>query len=100
MTYLLDSNTCIRLLNEDQTTNVAQRLAALNPEDISLCSVVKAELYYGALRGSQRDRNLSKLSRFFSQFSSLPFDDASAQVAGQIRASLAAKGTPIGANDI
>lgn len=77
-----------------------RRLALLQPKDIWLCSIVKAELYYGADRSSRRDRNLANLERFFQQFSSLPFDDHAARVAGQIRVQLAASGRPIGPHDV
>ncbi len=100
MSYLLDTNTCIRLLNQDQNSSVAQRLATHKPADILLCSIVKAELYYGAYKSSRRERNLEKLERFFSQFHSVPFDDQAALQAGKVRAQLTALGTPIGPNDL
>jgi len=98
--YLLDSNVCIRLLNESASSNIARKLAELTPDDIRLCSVVKSELYYGAYKSTRRDRNLANLNRFFSQFISLPFDDNAAAIAGQVRAQLDVAGTPIGSNDL
>ena len=98
--YLLDSNVCIRLLNESASSNIARKLAELTPDDIRLCSVVKSELYYGAYKSTRHDRNLANLNRFFSQFISLPFDDNAAAIAGQIRAQLDVAGTPIGSNDL
>ncbi len=98
--YLLDSNVCIRLLNESASSNMARKLAELTPDDIRLCSVVKSELYYGAYKSTKRDRNLANLNRFFSQFISLPFDDNAAAIAGQVRAQLDLAGTPIGSNDL
>ncbi len=98
--YLLDSNACIRLLNESASSNIARKLAELTPDDIRLCSVVKSELYYGAYKSTRRDRNLANLNRFFSQFISLPFDDNAAAIAGQVRAQLDVAGTPIGSNDL
>lgn len=98
--YLLDSNACIRLLNESASSNMARKLAELTPDDIRLCSVVKSELYYGADKSTRRDRNLASLNRFFSQFISLPFDDNAAAIAGQVRAQLDVAGTPIGSNDL
>ncbi|HAJ58303.1 MAG TPA: VapC toxin family PIN domain ribonuclease [Cyanobacteria bacterium UBA8543] len=100
VTYLLDSNVCIRLLNESASSNMAQKLAELTPDDIRLCSVVKSELYYGAYKSTRRNRNLANLNRFFSQFISLPFDDNAAAIAGQVRAQLDVAGTPIGSNDL
>ena len=100
MIYLLDTNTCIRLLNEDRNSAVSRRLAMIHLGDVTICSVVQAELYWGAFKSSRRDSNLARLERFFSEFPSLPFDDQSAIIYGQIRAGLAASGTPIGSNDL
>lgn len=100
MTHLLDTNTCIQLINQGQASPVARRLRMFQPQDIYLCSVVKSELYYGAYRSDRQDRNLATLERFFSQFASLPFDDRASRIAGQIRTQLAASGTPIGPNDL
>ena len=99
MIYLLDTNSCIRLLNEDRNWVVSRRLAMMRSGDVTLYSVVKAELYWGAFRSSREDSNLARLERFFREFVSLPFDDQSAVIYGQIRAQLAASGTPIGPND-
>lgn len=100
MIYLLDTNTCIRLLNEDRNSAVSRRLAMIQSGDVTIYSVVKAELYWGAFRSSRQDSNLARLERFFTEFVSLPFDDQSAIIYGQIRAGLAASGTPIGPNDL
>jgi tRNA(fMet)-specific endonuclease VapC len=100
MTYLLDTNTCIRLLNDVSTSPVAVRLAALQPTDIRLCTIVESELYYGAYRSARQQENLVRLERFLSQFTSLPFNHAAAIATGQIRAQLVAAGNPIGANDL
>lgn len=99
MTYLLDTNVCIRLLNNTSPL-VTTRLAAKQPYDIYLCTVVQMELVYGAYRSANHERNLAVLERFFSQFSSLPLDERAAKVTGQIRAQLAALGTPIGPYDV
>ena len=36
-----------------------QRLEALTPEDVAVCSVVKAELFYGAVRSRTPEQSLS-----------------------------------------
>jgi tRNA(fMet)-specific endonuclease VapC len=46
--YLLDTNACIVYLNLP-ISGVRQRLQLLSPEDVAVCSVVKAELFYGAM---------------------------------------------------
>jgi tRNA(fMet)-specific endonuclease VapC len=99
MKYLQDANTCIRLLN-GTSQRIRPRMASLADQDIALCSVIRAELLYGALKSGRPDRNLQRLRPFFRRFVSLPFDDASAEAYGQIRADLEKAGTPIGPNDL
>ncbi|MDX2229769.1 MAG: type II toxin-antitoxin system VapC family toxin [Leptolyngbyaceae cyanobacterium bins.349] len=99
MIYLLDSNACIVYLNQPESS-VRQQLEALEPEDMAICSVVRAELFYGAMRTRNPERTLMLQEAFLNQFVSLPFDDDAARVAGRIRAQLATLGTPIGAYDL
>ncbi len=99
MTYLLDANACIKLLNE-RDTSIARRLASFVPQEVVVCSVVKAELYHGAYKSNRRDANLNLLARFFQRFDSLPFDDSAAQEYGRLRALLQKQGNLIGPNDL
>ena len=99
MTYLLDTNTCIRYLN-GRSPAVKNRLEALAPADVGLCAVVKAELAYGAARSHDPERTMVKVAAFWGPFTSLPFDDSCADTYGRIRAQLEQVGTPIGANDL
>jgi tRNA(fMet)-specific endonuclease VapC len=98
MIYLLDTNVCIHLLNEKQS-RVIQNFRQHNPADIALCSVVKAELLYGARRSQRMGVNLQLLKAFFAPLQSLPFDDECAEHYGQIHADLLIQGKPIGPND-
>ncbi len=70
------------------------------PADILLCSVVKAELLYGAYRSSRAAENLRLLKLFFESFVSLPFDDDCCDIYGRIRSDLARIGKPIGPYDL
>ena len=99
MKYLLDANTCIRLLNGSDA-GVARRFRQCQPAEIVLCSVVRAELLYGARRGTRVEFNLNRLKNFAAPLPSLAFDDRCAHDYGLIRADLAAQGKPIGANDL
>ena len=99
MTYLLDSNVCIRLINNSSPA-VTTRLASQQPEDILISTITQLELYYGAYRSAQQERNIKILQRFFSQFNIIPLDPEAARIAGKIRAELAASGTPIGPYDV
>ncbi len=89
---------CIRLINNSSPT-VTSRLAAQQPSDILVSTITQLELYYGAYRSSQRDRNLEILQRFFIQFNIIHLDSEAAIQAGKIRADLAVVGTPIGPYD-
>ncbi len=97
--YLLDTNACIRILN-DTSPLLVQRLASHAPSEIRLCSVVKAELLYGARHSQRFAENLKLLAHFFAPFVSLPFNDRCAEEYGQIRVELAQAGTLIGPNDL
>jgi tRNA(fMet)-specific endonuclease VapC len=79
---------------------VVQRINARQPAELRLCSVVKAELYYGAYHSPHPAANLALLATFFPPFLSLPFDDSAADFYGQARAHLAALGQMIGPNDL
>ncbi|MBD2458756.1 type II toxin-antitoxin system VapC family toxin [Nostoc sp. FACHB-87] len=98
MKYLLDTNVCARYLN-GRSLSIRERLRSTNVEDIAVCSVVKAELFYGAMRSIDPTRTLFRQQEFLKLFVSLPFDDSTALVYGRIRAELLASGTPIGPND-
>lgn len=99
MKYLVDTNVCIRYLNA-QSTAIERRLTDLSPGQVALCSIVRAELLYGALKSAQPQRNTERLAYFFSGFPCLPFDDHAAQVYAEIRVQLEKAGTPVGPNDL
>ena len=99
MTYLLDTNVCIRYLN-GRAPGVLQRLQTLQPVEIVVCSVVKAELFYGSQRSHDPGRSLAVQRQFLQPYRSLPFDDAAAELASVLRAQLAQSGTPIGPYDL
>jgi tRNA(fMet)-specific endonuclease VapC len=97
--YLLDTNVCIRYLN-GQAPGVLQWMKQTPDQDIGVCSVTHLELLYGGYRSNRSERTLAAQRLFLSRFRSLPFDDQAADIAAQIRADLAAKGTPIGRYDL
>jgi len=97
--YLLDSNVCIRLLNQ-RCENIEKHFRACDPSDISLCSIVKAELLYGARHSQHIEANLQKLTLFFAPLGSLTFDDNCAEMYARIRQDLSAQGCLIGPNDL
>jgi tRNA(fMet)-specific endonuclease VapC len=99
MKYLLDTNVCIVYL-KGRNLNLKLRLDAISVEEIAVCSVVKAELCYGAMKSANSERNFALQQAFLNQFVSLPFDDLAATTFGTVRAQLEVRGTPIGAYDL
>lgn len=99
MAYLLDTNTIIRHI-KDVGGPIQRRLYALPPEDVRLCSVVKAELWHGSYKYSRLDLRQAALRKLFIRYESLPFDDFAAWEHGRIKHELEAKGEVIGPNDL
>ena len=97
MLSLLDTNAVTALLNA-QGGLVSQRIRQYRPADIGLPSIVMHELYFGAFRSQRLERNLALVDRL--RFEVVPFDQDDARRAGEIRAALAAQGTPIGGYDV
>jgi len=99
MKYLLDTNVCIQFLNQ-RSERLVSRLRQIREGEVGLCSIVKAELWYGALKSGRPGENCSRLRFFFGGLPSVSFDDSAAEAYGNIRSSLEWKGTPIGPNDL
>jgi len=99
MRYLLDTNACISYLN-NPVSPIRARLSQFQPSAIFICSVVKAELFYGVLNSGNPNKNMDKLNFFLKQIQSLPFDDNAALFFGEVRAQLARIGRPIGPYDL
>jgi tRNA(fMet)-specific endonuclease VapC len=97
MRYLLDANAVIALLN-DATSGLAQRTRREKPEDMAISAIVAHELFYGAFKSRRATQNVALIDAL--QFAVLEFDREDARQAGEVRAFLAAKGTPIGPYDV
>lgn len=99
MLYLLDTNVCVRYMN-GRSQRVRDRVLSTPTHEMAVCSVVKAELFFGAMRSNNPTRTLETQQDFLSRFTSLPFDDEAALIFGGIRAQLNRLGTPIGSYDL
>ncbi len=99
MIRLLDTNACIQLWQR-KNINARRHFERYSPAEIALCSVVKAELLFGAWCSEYTENNLQLLQQLFSPLQSFDFDDIAAEHYAQIRADLTAQGCLIGANDL
>jgi tRNA(fMet)-specific endonuclease VapC len=102
VSYLLDTNACIALIN-GRPPSVRQRFeeATDGGAVIATSSVVIFELWYGVAKSARPEANADRLAVFLAgPIDLVDFDDDDARQAGQIRAKLESVGTPIGAYDV
>jgi tRNA(fMet)-specific endonuclease VapC len=103
MAYLLDSNICIAIINKNAPPrfNAALNQALQSDEELFVSAIAVHELWYGAAKSQRQKANSHNLTEFLSDpFKILSFDADDARRAGEIRAFLARRGTPIGPYDV
>ena len=97
--FLLDTNVWIHLLKQPPQS-LRQRLEAEDAGNLVTCSVVKAELWHGALKYQNARQSQLTVENLLAPYASLPFDDAAARFYGRIRHNLETIGQVIGPNDL
>ena len=98
MTYLLDTNICIYIINE-QPAQVLQRVIQAGRESLAISTVTVAELAFGVAKSTRPDSR-AKLENFLSKFPILDWDQDAAWVYGNVRKTLEAKGQRISERDL
>jgi len=98
MNYMLDTNVCIAVMKGHP--GVRSKLRTRRPNEISISSIVQAELYYGIWKSLHRTQNEEALTDFLAICSVLDWPSEASNTYGQIRAELEAQGRIIGANDL
>jgi tRNA(fMet)-specific endonuclease VapC len=99
MKYLLDTNVIVGYLN-GRVPDLRARLDKIPNDDVRICSVVKAELLFGAEKSQRSAQVRAEQTKLTDRYLSLPFDDDAAYQYAAIRADLERKGTPIGPLDL
>jgi tRNA(fMet)-specific endonuclease VapC len=94
--FLLDSNAIIALMKGN--AGFLERLKQHQPQDFGIPAIVAHELFYGAYKGVRVAENVARVEAL--QFEIVDFDREDARQAGEVRATLAAAGTPIGPYDV
>jgi tRNA(fMet)-specific endonuclease VapC len=101
MTYLLDTNACIALINGAPAVRKRLEKALGRDTTVATSAIVTYELWYGVAKSARPEANTDRLQAFFAgPLRLLPFEDEDSRHAGTVRAQLEAAGTPIGAYDI
>ncbi|MBR0956158.1 type II toxin-antitoxin system VapC family toxin [Bradyrhizobium japonicum] len=97
--WLLDTNAVIALVTR-RSEPLLRRVESTEPGALAISSIVAHELYFGAYRSQKVEFNLETLRLLFADLDILDLDRQDARAAGEIRAELARRGTPIGPYDI
>lgn len=93
---LLDTNAIIALQHDDETL---KRLLS-DATDVFVPAVAIGELYFGAYKSSKVEQNRKAIAAFIVGRVVLNVDTDTADIYGQIKQDLRAKGRPIPENDI
>lgn len=99
MKYLLDTNVCVTYLNH-RNALLDQRYLSVPTDDKIICSIVRAELFYGAFKSQRQPGSVLQMESFLAGHPNLDFDVVAARFFGELRADLQRKGTPIGSYDM
>ena len=102
MSYLLDTNACIALIN-GKPISVRQKFEkAINDgAQINVSTITLFELWYGVEKSVRKEANTERLQKFLAgPIALLSFDEEESRAAGNIRAALERIGRPIGAYDL
>jgi len=96
--YLLDTNTCVYLLNGNES--LKKKVREIGVYSLSISNCVLAELYFGAYRSKKIEENLKRIELFKKNLTILSDSEVSARLFGKIKAALRFKGTIIEDFDI
>lgn len=97
--WLLDTNAVIALVTR-RSEPLLRRVESSEPGALAISAIVAHELYFGAYRSQKVEFNLETLRLLFADLEILDLDQEDARAAGEIRADLARRGTPIGPYDV
>lgn len=98
MRYLLDTNTCIAAIRQQRP--VLTRITQKAPEEMAVAVMTVAELWFGALKGTDPARGRAVADAFLAPFEAIPFDKPAADAYAAARHYLESRGTPIGERDL
>ena len=97
MKWMLDTDTCIAIIKKHPVA--LKELRGKSIGQVGLSSITLGELAYGADKSSRPKDAHGALSEFLLALEIAAFDDHAAMRYGEVRASLARRGKPVGPLD-
>jgi len=97
MAFLLDTDTCIYALKQNE--RVLQQLLSTAREEVLVSVITEAELRTGAAKSSSPIRTLHLVENFLRPLTLIDFTSEDAIAYANVRAKLERAGTPIGPLD-
>lgn len=97
--YLLDTNIVI-YLSKHRSPEIVRRLEKLLAGEAVISAITYGELCFGAARSVKPAATQKVVEQLAATFPVFAISTAAAREYGKLRAQLAAKGTPIGPNDL
>ncbi len=99
MQYMLDTNICIYISQKNLPQPVAT-FRSLRQGEVGISVVTYAELLWGAEKSHSAVAARRLVADFIERAPVLPIGEDAGPICAEVRAYLARKGTPIGANDL
>ncbi len=102
ITYMLDTNICSFIIRERPAAVLGRLQATVERQSSIVISVITYyEMLLGTIGRRASSRHAGLVEAFVARLSAiLPWEAAAAEEATRIRQDLAARGTPIGGNDV
>ncbi|BAZ21017.1 PIN domain protein [Kalymmatonema gypsitolerans NIES-4073] len=98
MTYLLDTDTCIYWLKDRYS--VREKVRQVGWNQISICIITVAELYYSVYNSNRVTENLARAEQFIQNLPVIPLNDNALRRFGELKAELRRLGQPIADFDL
>ena len=99
--FLFDTDTLSQVMKPNPSSALLSRLASVPPDEQFTSSITVGELVYGAYHGPRTEYHLRQLEEIvWPIVQILPFDRASGEIYGSLRADLERAGTPLGEPDL
>ena len=98
MIYLIDTDTLIFYLRG--RTEVVERILGEDIDDLCTSSVCLGELYYGAVKSSQRERRTAEVDELKQYLPLISFGAAETQRFGKLKANLELRGEKLSDADL